>query len=206
MTERPIIFNGPMVRAIRDARKTQTRRVAKLVDGTGGAKLLRLKSPYAARLVDGMGPVWSPAAGSPEAPLPKDRLTGPYGQPGDLLYVRETWAWRGNCWDAFYRADGVELPAMPPNNKWKPSIHMPKSVARIWLKVTDVRVERVQDIGDDDAIAEGVEPDSNTGSIEEFSYVWDSINAKRGFGWDINPWVFVICFERITTPTAGGTQ
>jgi hypothetical protein len=80
--------------------------------------------------------------------------------------------------------------------KWRPSIHMPKRAARLWLEITDVRVERVQDISEKDAVAEGVGC-FGCDTIQWFEDLWDSINAKRGYSWDSNPWVFVICFEVI---------
>jgi hypothetical protein len=242
-TEKPILFSAPMVRAILEGRKTQTRRVAKLCDGNGTAKLLRLKAPYAARLVDGVGPVWSPYADAPEEPYPADRLTSPYGQPGGLLYVRETWGINSptygdtparlltaghvarGCLE--YRADSADDKGDHPSiQRWRPSIHMPKWASRLWLRVTDVRVERVQDISEDDAIAEGVsvpreftgvdmdnQPIENPAAkdwhpVDAFADLWDSINGDRRdsegeplhYSWADNPWLWVISFERTEAP------
>lgn len=157
----------------------------------------------------------------------------PYGGPGDRLWVRETF----NRTDPgglnglyYYRADtgfpwgdayiGIEA--------WKPSIFMPREASRITLEITDVRLERVQDISEADAIAEGLYkfsgrqlcgmPEVDTWDGRNFFYhpdtraarfdywnLWDKINAKRGFGWDKNPWVWVITFKRILQPE-GGTR
>lgn len=195
--ERPILFSGEMVRAILDGRKTQTRRVIK--PNHAG----RVKEPGSRRN-------WHLAD-------PNAVLACPYGQPGDLLWVRETWSQdsRGGCLpngeDAvYYRADF-------PSDKiwagsWKPSIHMPRWASRITLRVTDVRVERVQDISEADAQAEGAEfselpcfsriPNQRRGFRQIAGYragfltLWDSINAGRGYGWDTNPWVWALTFER----------
>ena len=173
--ERPILFNGKMVQSILDGRKTQTRRVIK---------------PQ---------PVSNP--------FPLQRC--PYGVPIDLLWVQETWV----KWDAgiAYLADCLNRHGVESEDSkrcrldygviWKPSIHMPRWASRITLRVTDVRVERVQEISEADAQAEGVSAwhDTNNGTVyrPEFRTLWDSINAARGFGWDANPWVWVVEFERV---------
>lgn len=230
-----------MVLAILDGRKTQTRGVAKLT----GAGLLRLKAPYAARLVDGVGPVWSPAAGDQERPLPPDRLTGPCGKPGDALWVREAFRFpRGDdasipkiedcsprriaelCREAEwnrpwcptkYEADnhatlGYASEGWGPWGRLRPSIYMPKWACRLRLRVTDVRVERVQDISEKDALAEGVIPDYAVACIKQghpytavplFQIFWDSINANRKdsdgnllpYSWADDPWVWCVSFE-----------
>ena len=128
-----------------------------------------------------------------------------YGNSGDSLWVRETWAKDiPGCPDGItFRADHQNLEGDGPTIiKWKPSIFMPKSVCRITLKITDVRFERLQEITEEDAMEEGVKVgDSSMGHIftarEHFEALWDSINKKRGFGWDVNPWVWVIEFKRI---------
>lgn len=217
----PILFKGPMVRAILDGRKTQTRRPAKLIDGTGGVKLLRLKAPYAARIVDGTGPMWSPYAGAPLEPLPVDRLIGPYGVPGDLLYVRETWqAFRPNTDEPIvttpkqhpvctlgYQATDDERVAEyghPYDGPWRPSIHMPKWAARLWLRVTDVNVQRLKSIDEAGAVAEGsarrVDRDGTKYARGVFMESWDSTYAAKGAGWSENPFVWVVTFERCEAP------
>jgi len=202
MNERPILFSGPMVRAILDGTKTQTRRVVKLDEP--------LLGPF--RLVQQDASGWNFYKNSPMRDDPW-AVRCPYGQPGDLLYVRETWHKlfeypRGHNESIVYRADGHGL---LPGARWKPSIHMPKRLARIWLEVTDVRVERVQEITEEDAFAEGIAPGYCCSGFEcgcmglpvdppseSFADLWDSINGERGFGWDVNPWVWVVTFKRIS--------
>ncbi|PRZ56625.1 hypothetical protein BX589_101275 [Paraburkholderia fungorum] len=154
----------------------------------------------------------------------------PYGVPGDRLWVRETFQgpmWEEGTWDpdtdyhkpefCEYRADGGPMPDYVDfednlHQGWKPSIHMPRWASRITLEVTGVRVERLQDISEDDARAEGArecDPVSGrevilAGASQRGSFVlhyrdiWDSFNAARGYGWNMNPWVWVIEFRRLT--------
>lgn len=198
MSDRPILFTGEMVRAILDGRKTQTRRVV-----TGQA-------------LDWLGP----GGFTPEFVAdPGNRLCR-YGYPGDRLYVRETWApgeFRGKRF-AHYRATGPHHPDAPGriearkrlwDGRWRPSIHMPRWASRILLDVAAVRVERVQDISEADAKAEGIEAHDDDGVTyygplnwghadpkQAFRSLWDSINAKRGYSWESNPWVWVVEFRR----------
>ena len=128
--------------------------------------------------------------------------------PGDILWVRETWTHDNYEGFVDYRADFSDEEVKTLDVKWRPSIFMPREAARIFLRVTNVRVERLQEIATDDAKAEGVlQPGvipSNTlirnteGSIPRtnFKILWDSLNASRGFSWEQNPWVWVISFER----------
>jgi hypothetical protein len=125
----------------------------------------------------------------------------PY-QLGDTLWVRETWAYSTD-YDGdvilnrkiLYRADG-EKTILP--STWRPSIHMPRWASRINLEVTGVRVERLKDITEEDALAEGViSSDYDKTYRYAFSVLWDSINAKRGYGWAANPWVWVIEFRHM---------
>lgn len=181
MKERPIIFSGEMVRAILEGRKTQTRRVVK-------------PQPWPVETVDTERHV---IVSHPD----KLRVPPcPYGQPGDRLWVRETW-WHPRATEAHidnvaYRADG-EMPCHLVETNWRPSIHMPRWASRILLEVTDVRVERVQDISEADVQAEGCtgSPFGPMGDAVLFPRVWDSINAKRGHDWDTNPWVWVVSFR-----------
>ena len=175
MKERPILFSGPMVRAILDGRKTQTRR------------------PY------------NPKAGFPRedgevTPTTADAWTDygpcPIGQPGDRLWVRETWTQNtsGVIW---YRADGHSI----ANGLWRPSIHMPRWASRITLEITRVWVERVQDITEEEAKAEGC--CGGHSSIpgyafsatprEHFRHIWQSIYGT----WDANPLVWAYEFRRV---------
>jgi hypothetical protein len=189
-----------MVRAILDGRKTQTRRVIKRELDNRGLR-------YCNEIVD-----WEDWHGIP--------VKCPYGQPGDRLWVRETFAF----WDTFndrkpselsgnpgveYMAGGTNLyggtePHLVGRGKWRPSIHMPRWASRINLFVKDIRVERVQDISEEDARAEGTGPLRSDGRMtngfpasEGFADLWDSINEKRGYGWNKNPWVWVVEFEVI---------
>ncbi len=181
MKEHPILFSGEMVRAILEGRKTMTRRVAKY-KGTGGLPPM---------MNEGEEEAWCP-----------------YGQVGDRLWVRETWRGKGYAHSFIeYRADmgckqdvgwGHPLPVRWGDGKWKPSIHMPRWASRITLEITGVKVERVRDISMDDAWNECVPIEPSWPyyeAVEHFRRLWDSINYKRGFGWDVNPWVWAITFK-----------
>jgi len=209
MKERPIIFSAPMVRAILAGTKTQTRRVVKpqppealpayapkvywpardrhmTCNDLDGAAYLQLERPSdydgAHVMRGGFG------------------FRCCYGQPGNRLWVRESFrdARAAMLGRVLYRADGENICG------WKPSIHMPRHLSRITLEVTDVRVERLQDISVADAMAEGVvECNENLRGLEpcmEWRYayedLWDSINGPGS--WDANPWVWVIEFKRVT--------
>ena len=118
----------------------------------------------------------------------------PYGKPGDELWVRETWNGTESEGIA-YRATDPQMDGEP----WKPSIFMPRWASRLQLVIKDVRVERLQDISIDDIYAEGAYS-INWGRMpgsehKAFKALWDSINAKRGYGWETNPWVWVVEFE-----------
>ena len=214
MKERPIIFTGEMVRAILEGRKTQTRRIMpplKHPNWTG--YILTSKKDAAIEC----GPDY------PDDDC--DRVRNPYGVAGDRLWVRETFFY-DDCFfmygplpktphqgwqDAFYyRADGECCDQIPEccccdlkgTTPWRPSIFMPRWASRITLEITDVGVERLQDISAEDAIAESVDVGCVTSDFTDkllpaFQRLWDSINAKRGFGWDKNPWVWVITFKRV---------
>lgn len=211
MNEHPILFSGEMVRAIRDGRKTQTRRVIK--PQPKDAVEMTVAYPDG----DGNFIFWSddyPALDEfTLKAYPKGNGRGfkcPYGKPGDRLWVRETFSHdasdKGNQKRVSYKADGsgirtsvrdfdtgerYELP-------WRPSIHMPRWASRLTLEVIVVRVERLNDISEEDARAEGVQPNQLT-TIQPyraaFCGLWDSINEKRGYGWLDNPWVWVVEFK-----------
>jgi len=196
MTEKPILFSGEMVRAILEGRKTQTRRV---ITQQPSAKLYQYMSRNEWYEADGQEPKYHTLRKSP------------YGVTGDLLWVRETWAQlceadelTGKC-DVAYRADDWPEDERGPdyiNGTWRPSIFMPRWASRITLEVERVRVERVQDIGDDSCEAEGVSlaNASIPGYLRKrFQTLWDSINSKRGFSWSYNPWVWVVYF-RLAAP------
>lgn len=240
---KPILFNTAMVRAILEGRKTVTRRVVKgqeagweLVDVGDNAAMIKVRPNGEEYPVDVPG-LWATFEwdGVPDFPMVK----APY-EPGDILWVRETWCESmGQAGKYFYRAYVGPRDEMKEYahsfNRWRPSIHMPKEAARLFLRVTGVRVERLQDMTEEDAFAEGYEdkvwcehpvyenyPDSpipcyaagNPGcppdspcnhSIPELfgSEIWDSTikPADRPlYGWESNPWVWVIQFERCEKP------
>jgi hypothetical protein len=195
--ERPILFSGEMVRAILDGNKIQTRRVI---------------VPQPPSLTEGV--IFNPSAFAPDYGWYFRPYGGhakcPYGQPGDRLWVRETWCnimKDGLRPEIHYKAD-AERPYIedydPSEWKWRPSIHMPRCASRINLLITNIRVERVQDISEEDAKAEGVVPTISEALWNDpifthlyrwpFALLWDAINEKRGYGWDVNPFVWVIEF------------
>ena len=208
MNERPILFSAPMVRAILEGRKTQTRRVVKDI-------------------------IWDAYEGPCRVRLTPEDLKGddvrndfhdggircPYGAPGDRLWVRETWY----CDDyrvqqgpylkpddmdieearedgtLIYRASSGDHPYEAEQPIWSPSIHMPRWASRIDLEVTGVRVERLQDISEADAEAEGCQNSLHLHggrfANENFRWLWESINGDGS--WDANPWVWVVEFRGI---------
>jgi len=192
MKERPILFSGPMVQAILGGRKTMTRRV--------------IKFPYIEIRDDGIlaSEYHDPGTERPSGLCHK--VTCPYGQPGDKLWVRETWMpfTEQGCpvGATIYRATDHPEPDGDSPLRWNPPIFMPKSASRITLEITAVRVERVQDISEMDTYAEGrslnetMDPVTRPGAAW-FRALWDSLNAKRGYGWDANPWVWVLSFKRV---------
>lgn len=215
MAIKPILFNTEMVRAILDGRKSCTRRLVKQ-----GVEAV-LNSPY--------------HKANPEVEDKQiiSKLCNPPYQPGDILYIRETWAWCP-CWDCgldveeigcgheeeqryndekkehgcyIYRASCADN-EYPSVDTWHPSIHMPKEAARIWLKVTDVRVERLHEITVDGIRNEGLSSVAvHAGDMEiateEWKLLWNSTIKKSNldcYGWNANPWVWVIEFERCKKP------
>ena len=212
---KPILFNTDMVRAILAGKKTVTRRVVKpqnAVDADG--------KPHAFDRVEGNLLVWA------DKPNIKTAIKPPC-QPGEILYVRETWASTPDLFGEFpqyiYRADYSEkdlhlgegndetLTDFPACVKWRPSIHMPKEAARIFLRVKNVRVEKLQEITEEEAKAEGCYAGPLLEGSElwvkardHFLSVWDGTlksNTDRDtYGWSANPWVWVIEFERCERP------
>jgi hypothetical protein len=194
MTEKPIIFSGPMVRAILEDRKTQTRRIVK-------------KAPWLSdQIMNVPGtPYWTDGSGWDSC------VKCPYGEPGGRLWVREAWQevdWPPTGPRVVYRADGDASPY-----RWRPSIHMPRWASRITLEVESVRVERLQAIRAEDAWWEGIGyqggigrsvfifKDGRTeideaGCVDAFRYLWQSIHAPGS--WAANPFVWVVGFKRIT--------
>ena len=191
MGERPILFSAPMVRAILDGRKTQTRRVVKLL----GADCIEERA-WETHFLQSPWP-WSPQA--------DEWLACPYGAPGDRLWVRETWAPHDTKKLAFYRADHPEWTTGDGGDvdRWRPSIHMPRWASRITLEVTGVRVERLNNISDADARAEGCPFDEPPAGKPWawFRKLWMDINGADS--WAANPWVWVVSFKRVEEVSRG---
>lgn len=192
--ETPLICTAESARAILDDRKTQTRRVIK---------------PQPSHFHTFPGKLSIPCSDDPKrkGPTCTGEIKCPYGIPGDRLWVRETWHKESSQTLIRYRASGDDL---HPLKKWKSPRYMPRWASRINLEVTGVRVERVQDIHYNDAVREGVscfldEQQTDASHIAEtkgmFRELWDRINAKRGYGWGVNPWVWVIEFKRAENST-----
>jgi hypothetical protein len=212
MKERPILFKAPMVRAVLDGTKTMTRRVVKPQPPTGhnfaGFTVASTRPRDEGKAVWGKGEITALMC---EA----HRARCPYGQPGDRLWVRETFgdctpgadAVVGTKWERpWYRADADDYgllghdgegPVYVEDVRWRPSIHMPRWASRILLEITDVRVERVQDISDRDARDEGAEHigDCEGAYVAGFRRLWESINGDDS--WAENPWVWVVTFRRV---------
>lgn len=196
---KPILFSTEMVQAILAGRKTQTRRLT-------GLEIPNQKpSSY-----EFLG--WDKNITVFKSPEGKFRDCEPIYREGNILWVRETFD--KIAWEFLYKADDNSSNEFYTAVTWKPSIHMPKEAARIFLKVTDVRVERLQDISGYEVVAEGVGklPSARSmtqASIDyktkepqlklEFSILWDSINGKK-YPWDTNPWVWVYTFEQTEKP------
>jgi hypothetical protein len=216
-----------MVRAILDGAKTQTRRVIRFRHESECHELRDDVKP--------IGNKWLFACGGDQAREDNTFscvVACPYGQPGNRLWVRETWAVHGALYDdlapsgihgsvkggaweegdsIWYRATHPHRPATgscapEQRGKWRPSIYMPRWASRITLEVESVRVERVQEITTADIRAEGVDDGytnprmgkrHDNGMRMAWEELWDSINAKRGYGWESNPWVWVITFQML---------
>lgn len=199
MKERPILFSAPMVRAILEGRKTMTRRAIKPQPVGNADVQFRVASAVTI------------------APTGKQLLC-PYGVPGDRLWVRETWARFDDDGTVVYRADAnkpglasdfeMDRNVGAANTRWRPSIHMHRRASRITLEVAEVRVERLQDVSESDAITEGAPPSHPTIDVVSrelgypdfsrswFAQLWESINGPGS--WDANPWVWVVGFKRVT--------
>ncbi len=238
MKERGILFSAPMIRALLDGSKTQTRRVAVFPEGTTQF-------------------VFNPERDGKWWPVSDDDYTGtgvrcPFGAIGDTLWVRESWqhydwteegepyvryaadnsvrfcegAGEGetlvDVWAELSEPSNYAIDNRAADRKWRPSIFMPRWASRITLEITDVRVERLQEISEADAIAEGIE---RTGgdrywlghdthdvkgtrkvygtAVRAYESLWNSLNAKRA-PWSSNPWVWALTFARISPPAATG--
>lgn len=209
MSMKPILFNTEMVRAILDGRKSCTRRIVKPQQLVG---LLpdKCKNGVPEEFLKEKKLMFKPYCNMTDIELINTAYKAPY-QRGDILYVRETWCkgleryiYRADYSDTekFYR-DGKEI-----EMKWHPSLHMPKDAARIFLRVTNVRVERLQEITTNQIEQEGVEteyPHVLNGEEKKYAFqnLWNSTIKKSDldfYGWDANPWVWVIEFERCEKP------
>jgi hypothetical protein len=181
--ERPILFNGEMVRAILEGRKTQTRRLVN--PQPREVSFPGISSKH--------GPIWPMFFGTDKK---FKSIPCPFGQVGDTLWVRETWFPRPILEkSALYKADS-EIPELIT---WRPSIHMPRWASRITLRITNVKVKRLKEITVEEINEEGTpatKPIHYADPYLAFSDLWNSINAQHGFGWDTNPWVWVIEFKR----------
>ncbi len=208
MKERPILFSAPMVRAILEGRKTQTRRILKVQPNTRHREI---------EFENGLLTEYSMIGGCWHA---VNKFKCPYGKPQDQLWVRETWC-VANIYDHIKPSEinpagdknwcGVRYPANQDaiGIKKRPSIFMPRWASRIDLLIKDIRVERLQDISEEDAIAEGIEvcgrgyriySTENKFTfcpITSFKSLWNSINGPDS--WDANPWCWVVDFQHIQT-------
>lgn len=211
MKKRPILFNPEMVRAILEGRKTQTRRLIKMRDGS-------LCEEYDI-------PAYDEEAGETRPNYVMDfsktypqwkRLDCPKGHPGDVLWVREKWNAQNTNDQWWHEVPHEDRPlwnwawtnpvrpaydAVPP--RWLPSIHMPKAACRIMLEIVSVKVERVKEITPEDAQAEGcfsdkaIEIAGQWSVVTMFKNLWNSINGTEGKRWEDNPWVWVVEFKVI---------
>jgi hypothetical protein len=204
MSERPILFSAPMIRSILAGRKTQTRRVIRdtglyaIDDAIHGATVaarerenLLTQSPIKAG-----DTLWV-----------RESFCAPEGldKPASVIY-RADWSDEDLSASDAARRRFPEIARAYPDTRWRPSIHMPRSMARILLRVTEVRIERLQEVTPDQCRAEGhpTRPEiSNDPEVHDdaardwFMDLWDTLNEYRGYGWKSNPWVWAITFERI---------
>lgn len=218
MSVKPILFNTQMVRAILDGRKSCTRRIVKPQQLVG---LLpdKCKNGVPEEFLKEKKFMFKPYCDMTDVELISTAYKPPY-QPGDILYVRETWnyfyALDGNnqiieetgryyyrATDSFPYEEYVDASGKRHSNApWRPSIHMPKEAARIWIKVTDVRVKRLQEMWASDVRKEGIyfnKPTTVDEMLMAFAKLWNSTIKKSvlgRYGWNANPWVWVIEFER----------
>ena len=200
MAIKPILFNTEMVRAILDGRKTCKRRICKDANEYVVPDMdfyNAEKRTYAVHNYSNREHTEQLSTAERSCPI----------CPGDILYVRETWKKAPN---GYYYYESWQRNDIADITKWKPSIHMPKEAARIWLRVTDVRVERLQEMTGQDVLKEGlnshVHPQASYfdgNQREMFEKLWNSTIKKSDldrYGWDASPWVWVIEFERCEKP------
>ncbi len=210
MKERPILFSAPMVRTLLDGSKTQTRRIVKPVGHDEGFVIVERddKTIWPWRSDDGESMFTTIGGFTHEIPM-----SCPYGQPGDRVWVREVhtfcprspsmkkWSHTPDEARVIYGADDWWLsgPYGPHKPKMRPSIHMPRWASRILLEVVSVRVERLQEISESDATAEGSPHSlhlmSGRTAVENYCHLWECINGDGS--WAENPWVWVVEFRRV---------
>ncbi|MDB1947635.1 hypothetical protein PMY35_07355 [Clostridium tertium] len=221
---KPILFNTEMVKEIMEGRKAVTRRIIKKTNNKDFIRFVTCSVPKGDEGKVDFGRGSLEDIGNANI----DEYVRPPYKVGDILYVRETWSTQYNGVDDdngygeyVYKADGVKLDNSEGNcSKWRPSIHMPKEAARIFLKVTNVRVERLQDITEEGAIKEGIRVYTKDEKVykyalneEQYPWIvmtrepitpfcelWNSTIKKEQlnkYSWQANPWVWVIEFERI---------
>lgn len=217
---KPILFNTEMVQAILEKRKTQTRRVVKPQPDDGG---LHNHTVFPMSIQSTLEGWWGTVFETGES----RRFSPPHGYPGEILWVREAWNWdwkdypeRTEKW-FYYRATTPDS-FLGSGEHWKPSIHMPFEACRLFLKVTNVRIERLQDITPEDCFKEGIQPIHREGnSLDQFykrfipaengattttkpktsfRTLWQKINGVKS--WELNPWVWVYDFEQTEKPEA----
>lgn len=220
--ERPILFSTPMVQALLAGRKSQTRRVVKPQPNARATEIVYREAGWP-------GTPWHARLELPKTPRHYEVTNTykcPYGQIGDILWVREAFCFGSeDCFHTFYyrASDRVDIQVDgdgftvfnkdgSERSPWKPSIHMPKAASRIWLEITDIRVERVGEISEPDAVAEGIEDltDGQNLSFKDYmkgrhpltavaSYksLWESINGPES--WEVSPWVWTVEFRILST-------
>lgn len=209
MVEHPILMSAPMVRAILEGRKTQTRRVVQLPRWAAQDELT-----FANFDVVDYGKFGEALETWDWGPCPRS-INCPYGKPGDRLWVREAWrgAWHvgeSTNFHLMYPADGSEamkyvdeeyvLPkaAAKPENIMTP-LFMPRWASRLTLEITAVRVQRLQEISEQDVVAEGCTNNPADGVLSDYHTLWESINGKK-HPWDSNPWIWAVTFVKLDPP------
>lgn len=212
MKERPILFSSEMVRAILAGRKTQTRRVVKPQSDS----FITHCYPEQTDDFSAQTGLWIAATGDRGTSKAQGTFECPYGVPGDRLWVRETFYCDTDHDDPdamenlYYMADAQDkhwccelIPECQCGDvgkpRAKPGIHMPRWASRITLEIKEIRVERLQDISDDDCVAEGFEVGHPAGPLHWYQGLWNYINPK--YPWPSNPWVWIITFHAISDET-----
>lgn len=218
MNEHPILFSGEMVRAILEGRKTQTRRLTGLTDVNEKPEAWTFKRLGTLDWMTKKSSKGRFGAYFQSEEIEPNTLSicptaFPYGQVGDRLWVRETWAHDdldckdvkcGNRDHIWWKASENKIVAdsFAGTARWRPSIFMSRWASRITLEIVNVRVEPLWAINRADAFAEGVRSDylhqpPDWLDIDRFRELWDKLNKKRGYGWDVNPWVWVVEFKKV---------